>query len=200
MVRMARPRDDVILVDPFCGSGTIAVEAALLADGIAPGLRRPFAGESFSFLPAKIWSDAREEAKSRQRKSGMHIYGADIDPACVELSIANAYRAGVASRVTFECRDARAFSSPEPGARGTIVTNPPYGERLGDLASSRELAAAFGRAIRENVPAWQIYVMSADESFARFFGRTPDKVRKLYNGMLRCSYFQFFKQSQFVKK
>ena len=200
MVRMARPRDDVILVDPFCGSGTIAVEVALLADGIAPGLRRPFAGESFSFLPAKIWSDAREEAKSRQRKSGMHIYGADIDPACVELSIANAYRAGVASRVTFECRDARAFSSPEPGARGTIVTNPPYGERLGDLASSRELAAAFGRAIRENVPAWQIYVMSADESFARFFGRTPDKVRKLYNGMLRCSYFQFFKQSQFVKK
>ena len=139
--------------------------------------------------------DAREEAQSRRRESGMRIYGSDVDPACVELSRANAQRAGVASRIAFACADARAFASPEPGARGTIVTNPPYGERLGDLASSRKLAEAFGRALRENVPSWQIYVISADEDFARYFGRRPDKVRKLYNGMLRCSYFQFFKKT-----
>lgn len=195
MVRMSRPREDVLLADPFCGSGTIAIEAAMLADGVAPGLYRTFAGESFAFLPADVWRDAREEAQSRRRESGMRIYGSDVDPACVELSRANARRAGVASRITFACADARAFASPEPGARGTIVTNPPYGERLGDLASSRKLAEAFGRALRENVPFWQIYVISADEDFARYFGRRPDKVRKLYNGMLRCSYFQFFKKT-----
>ena len=195
MVMLSRPYSDSTLYDPFCGSGTIAIEAAMLADGVAPGLHRTFAGESFAFLPADVWRDAREEAQSRRRESGMRIYGSDIDPACVELSRANAQRAGVASRITFACADARAFVSPEPGARGTIVTNPPYGERLGDLASSRKLAEAFGRALRENVPFWQIYVISADEDFARYFGRRPDKVRKLYNGMLRCSYFQFFKKT-----
>ena len=195
MVRMSRPREDVLLADPFCGSGTIAIEAAMLADGVAPGLHRTFAGESFAFLPADVWRDAREEAQSSRRESGMRIYGSDVAPACVELSRANARRAGVASRITFACADARAFASPEPGARGTIVTNPPYGERLGDLASSRKLAEAFGRALRENVPFWQIYIISADEDFARYFGRRPDKVRKLYNGMLRCSYFQFFKKT-----
>lgn len=94
MVRMSRPREDVLLADPFCGSGTIAIEAAMLADGVAPGLHRTFAGESFAFLPADVWRDAREEAQSRRRESGMRIYGSDIDPACVELSRANAQRAG----------------------------------------------------------------------------------------------------------
>ena len=195
MVRMSRPRENVLLADPFCGSGHNRHRGRHARRRRRAGLHRTFAGESFAFLPADVWRDAREEAQSRRRESGMRIYGSDVDPACVELSRANAQRAGVASRIAFACADARAFASPEPGARGTIVTNPPYGERLGDLASSRKLAEAFGRALRENVPSWQIYVISADEDFARYFGRRPDKVRKLYNGMLRCSYFQFFKKT-----
>lgn len=167
----------------------------MLADGVAPGLHRTFAGESFVSCPQTSGGTRGRRRRADAARAVCGIYGSDVDPACVELSRANARRAGVASRITFACADARAFASPEPGARGTIVTNPPYGERLGDLASSRKLAEAFGRALRENVPFWQIYVISADEDFARYFGRRPDKVRKLYNGMLRCSYFQFFKKT-----
>lgn len=129
----------------------------------------------------------------------MRIYGSDIDPACVELSRANAQRAGVASRITFACADARAFVSPEPGARGTIVTNPPYGERLGDLASSRKLAEAFGRALRENVPFWQIYVISADEDFAGISAADPIRCGSCTTGCCDAAISSFSRKQRFVK-
>lgn len=194
MVRLSRPRPEVLLVDPLCGSGTIAIEAALLTRNVAPGLRRSFAAERFPQIPASVWQNERERAASEILPASTPVYGFDIDPECVALARENARRAGVGKDVVFGTADVRRFRSPVPDARGTVVTNPPYGERMGDLREARELARAMGEAFRRSVPAWQLYVISSDEEFERFFGRKADKVRKLYNGMIRCGFYQFFRQ------
>ena len=196
MVRMARPRENVILVDPFCGSGTIPIEAALMTSNTAPGINRGFASELFPAVSAVSWKAAREEALDSAVPSPVRIYGSDIDPSCLALCEANARRAGVENSVSFGICDAGRFVSPETDARGTIVTNPPYGERLGDLEESRRTAGRFGAALRSAVPSWQIYVISSDEEYEKYFGRRADKVRRLYNGMIRCSYYQFFKNGK----
>lgn len=193
MVRMSRPRENVLLVDPLCGSGTIAIEAALLTGNIAPGLYRHFSAEAFPLLPASVWKEEREKAESEILPWETKIYASDLDAGCVEVAKENARRAGVADRIVFRTADVRAFRSPEPGARGTIVTNPPYGERLGDLREARELAAKMGEVFRREVPFWQLYIITSDEQYEQFFGRRANKVRRLYNGMLRCGFYQFFK-------
>lgn len=195
MVRLSRPRAGVLTVDPLCGSGTIAIEAALAVTDTAPGLKRSFAAESFSWVPEKLWVDARAEAAAKIKPCETPIYGFDIDPECIEISKANAKRAGVSDLIKFEVGDVRNFKSPVPDARGTIVTNPPYGERMGEKAETEALFKAMGKSFRENVPKWQIYVLNCNEEFERFFGRRADKVRKLYNGMIKCSFFQFFKNT-----
>lgn len=195
MVRLSRPREDVLLVDPMCGSGTIAIEAALYTGNIAPGLYRSFAAENFNQLPPSVWKEERERALAEIRPYPAKIYASDLDESCIELARENARRACVADRIEFRVADVRRFTSPVPNARGTIVTNPPYGERLGDLEAARALAAAMGKAFRENVPAWQLYIITSDEQFERFFGRRADKVRRLYNGMIRCGFYQFFRRT-----
>jgi len=194
MVRLSRPREGVLLCDPLCGSGTIAVEAAMLLENRAPGMRRSFAAEAFPQLQKALWTDARERAASEVRPlPGPAVYASDIDPACVELAKQNAANAGVAKAVRVFRSDARTFTSPVPGARGTIVSNPPYGERLGTVEEARALAKAVGEAFRKEVPLWQIYILTSDESFESAFGRKADKIRKLYNGMIPCRFYQFFK-------
>ena len=193
MVRLSRPRPGVLTVDPLCGSGTIAIEAALMVTDTAPGLKRSFAGESFSWVPKRFWDEARAEALAKIKPCETPIYGFDIDPACIEIARANAERAGVSDLIIFEVEDVRRFKSPIPDARGTIVTNPPYGERMGEKTETEALFKAMGKSFCENVPKWQIYVLNCNEEFERFFGRRADKVRKLYNGMIKCSFFQFFK-------
>lgn len=195
LVSLSRPRSDVILVDPLCGSGTIAIEAALLTRHIAPGLHRHFAAETFPQIGKEIWDAERKKAQSEILPASTPIYGFDIDPECVALAKENARRAGVGSDIVFKTGDATRFRSPVPDARGTIVTNPPYGERIGDLQSARALASGMGEAFRRSVPSWQIYVITSDEQFEQFFGRRADKVRKLYNGMIRCQFYQFFKRN-----
>lgn len=194
MVSMARPREDVLLVDPLCGSGTIAIEAALLTRNVAPGLYRHFAAEQFPQLSASVWNDAREEAKAAIKPATTPIYGFDADPECIAMAISNAKRAGVAQNIIFKTGDVCRFRSPVPDARGTIVTNPPYGERLGDLQQARQLAKEMGLTFRKEVPSWQLYIISSDEQYETFFGRKADKVRKLYNGMIKCNFYQFFKR------
>lgn len=196
MVQLSRPREGVLLVDPMCGSGTIAIEAALLTGNIAPGLYRSFSAEAFGQLPPSVWEEERERARGEIRQYPTKIYASDLDEGCIQLAKENARRAGVADRIEFRVADVRQFSSPEPGARGTIVTNPPYGERLGDLEEARALATAMGKAFRENIPAWQLYIITSDEQFERFFGRSANKVRRLYNGMIRCGFYQFFRRSE----
>jgi putative N6-adenine-specific DNA methylase len=196
MVKLSRMRDNVIICDPLCGSGTIAIEAAQIACNIAPGIKRSFAAEEFSFINKNVFRYEREKAISEITKPLTRIFGSDIDPAMVELAKDNAKIAGVANYVDFKVADAREFFSPIPDARGTIISNPPYGERLGELSEARELYKALGKCFEQNVPSWQMYIITSDELFERYFGRRSDKKRVLYNGMIKCNLYQFFKQKR----
>ncbi len=194
MVTISRPRSDVIFVDPMCGSGTIAIEAAMIDRKIAPGINRSFACEEFGFVSDKgIFDSARDKAKSLIAPKNRLVFGSDIDSECVELSKNNARRAGVLDGIEFFCADARKFKSPVSGARGTVVCNPPYGERLGDRQSAAILAKEVGETLKREVPSWQLYFISNAVDFEKSFGRRADKKRPLYNGMLKCTLYQFFK-------
>lgn len=196
LVKLSRPREDVITVDPMCGSGTIPIEAALLCTSTAPGVNRSFSGEALPFLNADCWRKAREEARSLIKPWHGEIFGYDIDPQCVAISRENAKRAGVCDMIRFDIGDVRSFTSPVLGARGTIVTNPPYGERMGNEAEVERLYADMGKALEAAVPQWQIYVLNGNDAFPRCFGRRPDKARKLYNGMIPCTFYQYFKNKR----
>ncbi|MBQ7363086.1 MAG: class I SAM-dependent RNA methyltransferase [Clostridia bacterium] len=186
----SRPRENVLLWDPMCGSGTIAIEAAMLMRNIAPGMKRRFAAEEFPFIDARLWKDAKDEARENIVASDFEAFASDIDPECVELTKKNAYRAGVLNSLRVFERDARTIAAP--GRRGTIVTNPPYGERLGTLSEVERLYRDIGIRFRSLSP-WQVYVITSHEGFERLYGRRADKVKKLYNGMLPCYLYQFFK-------
>ena len=190
IARTSRPREDVLFWDPMCGSGTIAIEAAMQMRGIAPGVNRSFAAEEFSFIDKKIWADAREEARDGEHASEFEAYATDIDPEAVALAEKNARLAGVSDSIKIFRADARKISAE--GRRGTIVTNPPYGERLGTLREAEALYREIGEHFRSLSP-WQVYIITSHPSFERFYGKRADKVRKLYNGMLPCYLYQFFK-------
>lgn len=190
LVRIARPREDVLFWDPFCGSGTIPIEAAMLMADRAPGMDRPFLGEAFLDLPESIWRDARTEAKDRIKKTAFEAFGSDIDPQMAELAKANAARAGVGDIIRFFPKNALGIEIH--GRRGTVVCNPPYGERLESEEEAIRLYRAMG-AHWKNLDRWQIYVITSDPDFQTHYGRRADAVRKLYNGMIKCFYYQFFR-------
>jgi len=194
MVSLSRPRANVMTVDPMCGSGTIAIEAALLASHTAPGINRAFAAESHGIIAKSSFDLAREEARAAVTVPEMEIYGSDIDESALEIAKSNSRRAGTDKWIKFYAADARAFTPPVAGARGTVVCNPPYGERLMDKESAAALVKEVGRAIARTAPMWQLYFISPDTDFERHFGRRADKVRTLYNGMIKCGFFQFYKQ------
>lgn len=191
IVATSRPREDVLLWDPMCGSGTLAIEAAMMMKNIAPGANRSFAAEAFPFIPKAVWRAAREEASDGIVKTDFEVYASDIDEGCVELTAHNAIKAGVRDRIKIFSADARKISNPG-GRRGTIVTNPPYGERLGTANEVERLYRDIGRQFRSLSP-WQVYVITSHTGFERLYGKSADKVKKLYNGMLPCYLYQFFK-------
>lgn len=187
---ISRPREKVLLWDPMCGSGTIAIEAAMMMKNIAPGVGRRFAAEDFPFIDKSVWKYAREEAKDGERVTDFRAYASDIDPDAVALAEKNATLAGVGDIVKSFRMDARKISSE--GMRGTIVTNPPYGERLGTQREAESLYRQIGEHFRSLAP-WQVYVITSHPSFEKLYGKRADKVRKLYNGMLPCYLYQYFK-------
>ena len=188
---IARPREDVLLWDPFCGSGTIAIEAAMMMTQRAPGLLRRFAAEEFYPIPSALWREEREAARERLIEHSLFdCYASDIDPRVLETARANAKRAGVDRQIKFFIKDATKIRKEE--RRGTVVCNPPYGERLMTPAQAEELYRAMGRTFEALAP-WQIYVLTSAESFERLYGRRADTVRKLYNGMIPCQLYQYFK-------
>ncbi len=189
----SRPRANVLLWDPMCGSGTIAIEAAMLANNIAPGAHRHFAAERFPMFGKTTWKNAREEAEDNKFHTAIEIYASDIDPAAVELTRANIARAGVGDWVKTFKTDARRISAE--GRRGTIVTNPPYGERLSTPEEVEKLYREIGVHFRSLSP-WQVYVITSHPAFERLYGAKADKVRKLYNGMIPCFLYQFFKNDE----
>lgn len=191
MVKLARWRGRVPMIDPFCGSGTIAIEAAMIAQRRAPGLLRAFDAEKWSCFDGAVWRQARESALDlADADAKFDIVGSDIDPECVQLSIENARKAGVANTVFFEQKDAVRREYPR---EGTLFANPPYGERLLDLQAAEKLYASLGRALADS--PLQQYILSSDPLFERCYGRKADKRRKLYNGMIKCELHMYFKHS-----
>lgn len=194
IAKLSRPREEVLFWDPMCGSGTIAIEAAMMMRGIAPGARRSFAAEDFPFISRGLWKAAREEAKERETDTRFRVYASDIDRAAVELTAHNADIAGVGDIVNPFVADCRRIR--EEGVRGTIVTNPPYGERIGGSTEEVErLYREMGVHFRSLAP-WQVYIITSHPGFERLYGKRADKVRKLYNGMIPCYLYQFFKNDK----
>ena len=188
MVNLARYRGKGDFVDPFCGSGTIPIEAALIARNRAPGLDRHFAAMDWRVLDPKIWEEAKEAARAGEFHGDYRILGTDNDPKAVAIASKNAERAGVDDIVRFEVADAMAFDRKTE--RGVIVTNPPYGERILEKQEAEALYAGFGRALAR-CSGWQLYLLSSHTEFERSFGRKADKKRKLYNGMIKCDLFMY---------
>ena len=191
LVSLTRYRGRDPFCDPFCGSGTIAIEAALIAKNRAPGLNRSFSAQKWAWLPSGLWLEAADEAMDKEYDGEYEIWGGDIDPAAVELARHNAQLAEVDDVVKFEVADATRFHWG--GLHGRVVTNPPYGERLLDKAEAEELYRRFGRAMDKLPDGWQVAVLSSHTEFERAFGRPADKKRKLYNGMLKCDLFMYGK-------
>ena len=190
MVKLARYRGKGDFCDPFCGSGTIAIEAALAALNRAPGLYRSFAAEDWAFFDPALWQQARAAAIAAEYSGEYRIFASDIDPRAIQIARDNAVRAGVDHLIEFSVADACHFSRQTE--RGVIVTNPPYGERLLDRKQAEELYQGFGAAV-SGLENWSLYVLSSHTEFERCFGRTADKKRKLYNGMIKCDLFMYFK-------
>ena len=177
LCKLSRLRSDGHLIDPFCGSGTILVEGALLAWNIAPGLGRAFTAQTWGNVPASLWERERERARSLERRdSGFRAQGFDIDPASVELTLENARKAGVEQAVSASVRDIRDFSQEDP--YGCMVCNPPYGERLLDVRQAEELYQVLGRVFQPR-RGWSLGVITPDGDFETLFGRRADKRRKL---------------------
>lgn len=186
---LGRVRRDTLVQDPFCGSGTMVIEAAQKAMNIAPGLRRRFCAEHYGFVPQKVWAEQREKALSEVRMdAAFEGFGWDIDPAAVELATQNAKLAGVGERCHFEVADVADFV---PEAAATVLTNPPYGERLGDLETAAKLAGVLGGRWERN-PGQGLYVITADADFERHFGKKAARRRKLYNGMIPCQVYMYY--------
>ena len=188
MIQLTRYRGREFLWDPFCGSGTIPIEAALIAKNRAPGLNRHFAAEEFPWIPKNLWEEAKEEARSKEFSGKYQILGSDSDPQCVSLSFANARKAGVSDCVTF--RDGDATKMSLPAQSGILICNPPYGERMMEQHSAQRLYGALGRHLKF-ANEWKKFVITSEPEFEHWFGKRADKKRKFYNGKIKCDYYMF---------
>lgn len=189
IVDIARVRENDTVCDPFCGSGTLLIEAGLKALNIAPGLNRRFAGERLGFLPEKAWSEARSEALGRIKQNAeFTAYGYDIDGECVKLTLANSRKAYGRMNINCERRAIKDFTPPALPLK--MITNPPYGERLLEQSQARELYRTLGERLLP-LRDIRLYVITPDEGFESIFGLKADKNRKLYNGMMLCRLYSF---------
>lgn len=186
------------LLDPFCGSGTIPIEAAMFKRNIAPGLTRNFAFETFSQIDKKLINDVIEEAKdSVHTDVTLDITASDIDPYAIELTKNNALSAGVGDFIKVVESDARRIITDK--TCGSIITNPPYGERLSDLEECKRLYSDIYKSFSK-LPKWSYYILTSHEEFEKEFGRKADRRRKIYNGMLRCWLYQYYGNKPDKKK
>ena len=197
MLTLSNWKPEAPLVDPFCGSGTILIEGALKALGIAPGLDRTFTGETWPQVPPAIWAQVREEARQaaadRMRERGavlgeMRLEGYDIDPGALSLARYHAKLAGVDKYIHFQQRDVKDFRSSRK--YGAIITNPAYGERMGDAAEAAKLYRVMGQVFAP-LDTWSVYVLTSHPGFEEAYGRKATKHTKLYNGRLECRFYQY---------
>jgi len=196
MIMLSYWKYETPLIDPFCGSGTIPIEAVMFKKNIAPGVNRAFAAENFSYIQNSVWEQAREKAKSFERDIPLEVYGYDINPECVSISEENARRSGTDGYIKFAQRDVRKFFVEENC--GSVICNPPYGERLGEKKECYNLYADMGKVFR-NYDMWSYYILASDEDFEKHIGQKADKKRKVYNGMIKCNIYQYFDKMHKIK-
>lgn len=189
MVILSRYKGRDPFRDPFCGSGTIAIEAALIVKNRAPGLTRAFSAQKWKWVESGLWMDATDEAISKEFDGHYDIVGSDIDPKAIEIARSNARKADVEDLVQFQVADAMDLKADTD--RGRIVTNPPYGERLMEKREAEALYRGFGKTYAAMPNGWSLSLLSSHTEFERTFGRVADKKRKLYNGMLKCDLFMY---------
>ena len=188
LVTLARYRGKGNFVDPFCGSGTIAIEAAMIARNRAPGLQRSFSCQKWAMSDEKLWQEARTEAMDKEFHGDYHIFGSDIDPKSLAIARSNAKKAGMDGLISFSEADATKLVLPD--GPGVIVTNPPYGQRMLEQRQAQHLLRDFGRHMKDQT-GYGIYIISSEEELERYYGRKCRKKRKLYNGMIKCNLFMY---------
>ncbi len=190
MILISHWNKDRVLYDPMCGSGTIPIEAALIAKNIAPGLGRDFDSEKWYFVPQNLWDEARDEAYDVIiEEDEFRIHGSDIDEEAISLARYHAKKAGVEETIHFQRLPVSDISSRYK--YGIIICNPPYGERLGDSDSVENLYREMGKVFRR-FDSWSHYIITSHLEFEKYYGKKADKKRKLYNGRLLCNYYQYF--------
>ena len=190
LIKLTPWNKDRILIDPFCGSGTFPIEAAMIAANIAPGLNRDFTAESWSgIIPKKEWYEAVTEANDMVNTNiETDIQGYDLDGDVIKIARRNAENAGVANLIHFQQRDVAKLSHPKK--YGFIITNPPYGERLEEKEALPAIYSALGRQFAQ-LDSWSAYVITSYQDIEKYFGRKADKNRKIYNGMLKTYFYSF---------
>lgn len=191
MAELARVRHYHTLYDPMCGSGTILIEGAMKALNIAPGIHRTFACEKFPMINESVWRQERARAGDKViRDADFKAYGSDIDFNALQIAQENARRAGVAMKIDFSKRDIKDFV--RKSEKGTVICNPPYGERMLDIKNAEDIYRTMGKIFTPE-HGWAYYIITPDEEFETVFGRKADKRRKLYNGMIKCQLYMYFK-------
>ncbi|KGX87923.1 THUMP domain-containing class I SAM-dependent RNA methyltransferase [Pontibacillus litoralis] len=190
LVQLTNWKPDYPFLDPFCGSGTIPIEAAMIGQNIAPGFNREFASEAWDIIPYKLWEDALNEAEDLANyDQPLNISGSDLDHKLVDMAKANATEAGLGELIQWKQMNVRDLTFKQPN--GYIVGNPPYGERLGDKDQVEQMYRDFGAIMKEH-PSWSVYIITSNESFEKLYGKEASKRRKLFNGFIKTDYYQYF--------
>ncbi|MGN0659479.1 MAG: class I SAM-dependent RNA methyltransferase [Emergencia sp.] len=190
MVQLSFWREGRLLIDPCCGSGTIPIEAAMIGRNIAPGLNRSFASEEWELIPAEIWKEERRKAfEAVNYDADLHIFAFDVDPKAIEAAAENAIEAGVDDCIVFKRMNMNRMEAREKN--GIIITNPPYGERIGEAQQIENIYRKYHDFLLEN-PTWSLFMVTTDRTVEeKIAGRPADRRRKLYNGRLEVCYYQF---------
>ncbi|UOY93426.1 class I SAM-dependent RNA methyltransferase [Ectobacillus sp. JY-23] len=190
LIMLTNWQADRPFVDPFCGSGTIPIEAAMIGQNIAPGSNRTFASENWDWIGKERWNLARQEAEDLAKyDQPLEIIGSDIDHRMVRVSQDNADEIGLGDSISFKQMQVKDFTTKEE--YGYVVTNPPYGERLSEKPLVEKLYTDFGRVFTA-LDTWSVYVLTSHEQFEAFYGKAASKKRKLFNGFIRTDYYQYF--------
>lgn len=179
------------LLDPMCGTGTLAIEAAMIARNIAPGANRNFAAEQWDIFSEELWIEVRDEAFSKEDyQKTVKIYASDLDEETVRIAAKNIERAGVEEDIILSCKDFREVEVEEKA--GAMITNPPYGDRMLELVEVESLYRQLGSFCKKHLPKWSYYIITSFEGFEKVFGKKASKNRKLYNGGIKCYYYQYY--------
>ena len=190
MVQLSFWNKDRFFLDPFCGSGTLAIEAAMIGRNMAPGLNRDFVSEDWAIIDKKYWQDARRDAWDAMEDEGkLNIVGVDIDRRAVDHARLNAESIGLENDILFLTKDFRDYDIRDE--YGVIITNPPYGDRIGEEEEVKDLYRDMGK-IFSKLDTYSIYVLTSDEDFEKLYGKKADRKRKLYNGRIKVDYYQYY--------